>query len=659
MAKKEKPKTDINESLCCIALRYIQKHSSADENDFVGFVLSASPTDWNNCLEDVEIVIKDQKKYKEVYENYKDWIVGSYRSAEKIKSVLNVDLRNYIISKPESKSKNKAFIIKDGCTDAIKSWADEYKSTNAAKAINWSPGIISSLKPDKINISDIILIKKNSKVYETLEENQKFTNRTKAKDLYTPGILSKLITPKNYIEILNDAWKKGEIYGVSLKKIDISNPDVPAKIINYSASSANQVNDYTDEFQFLITNLIGAAKSGKNYSEFEKLVKKTIELEPVTFASKDRLEVKYKFNIKIGNKNKSYDYVVWTNFGQGTNSVYFQQHGSGSASGEGGITLSYFYTLQKEIPQLGEFIKDVKDKREKYFIDACKKYDIDYDSIKIKMGASSLSSGKYDKILYTSDDFRRLVYVLLTNITPINEEKYTPIKHGSVSSSNFISKNKESEVIFYDGDNQQVTRVNYKAIQCLEYFFKEYVDFLSSNNNQMGRYFGVSAKTVTNIVNRRKKIQEEFEKLYTSSVQGRQLQKLNTKQKLLKPKERIKGSTSTETKKLKQEEASKIQLEKRTHDMFKRKAKTNALKKFDQIEPEYKKSFALLANAEFGYMYSSHAEKITELVKKQVLLSLYAAASGRGYIMFDGKKFEIDDYFEKDIQGAPFLKIGM
>jgi hypothetical protein len=46
-------------------------------------------------------------------------------------------------------------------------------------------------------------------------------------------------------------------------------------------------------------------------------------------------------------------------------------------------------------------------------------------------------------------------------------------------------------------------------------------------------------------------------------------------------------------------------------------------------------------------------------VKKQVLLSLYAAASGRGYIVFEGKKFEMDDYFEKDVKGAPYLKVGM
>jgi len=658
MANKEKPKTDINESLCCISLRYIQKYQKATEDDFVNFVLSGSSTSWNDCLEDVEILITDQDKYKKTYDNYTDWIIGSYRSAKKIVDVLGVSLDNYIISKPEGK-KSKAYVIKEACTDAIKSWAKEYKSTNAAKALDWSPGILSSVKSDKINISDIMLIKKDSKIYEKLEENQELTSKAKAADLYTPGILSKLITPKNYIEILNDAWRKGEIYGISLKKIDTNNSNVPAKILNYSTSSANQVDDYTDEFQFFITNLIGAAKSGKSYSQFEKLIKKSIELEPVTFTSKDRLEVKYKFNMKIDNQNKSYDYVVWTNFGQGTNSVYFQQVGSGSASGEGGITLSYFYTLCKEIPQLSVFIKHLKSKRMEYFLNSCQKYNINYDSIKTKMGSSALSSGKYDEMLYTSDDFKKLVYVLLTNIQPINEEKYTVIRHGSVSSSNFISKNKEGEVVFYDGENEKVTRVNYKAIQCLEYFFKEYVDFLSSNNNQMGRYFGVSSQTVINIVNRRKKIQEEFQKLYASSVQTRQSQKFRNKQSLLKPKERIKGATSEETKKLKQEEASKIQLEQRTHDMFKRNARSKALKKFKEIEPQYKKSFALLANAEFGYMYSEHAEKITELVKKQVLLSLYAAASGRGYIIFDGKKFEIDDYFQKDIQGAPFLKIGM
>ena len=125
MANKEKPKTDINESLCCISLRYIQKYQKATEDDFVNFVLSGSSTSWNDCLEDVEILITDQDKYKKTYDNYTDWIIGSYRSAKKIVDVLGVSLDNYIISKPEGK-KSKAYVIKEACTDAIKSWAKEY-----------------------------------------------------------------------------------------------------------------------------------------------------------------------------------------------------------------------------------------------------------------------------------------------------------------------------------------------------------------------------------------------------------------------------------------------------------------------------------------------------------------------------------------------------
>ena len=56
--------------------------------------------------------------------------------------------------------------------------------------------------------------------------------------------------------------------------------------------------------------------------------------------------------------------------------MYFQQPGSGSASGEGGITLSYFNTLCKEIPELKEFVGHMKDKRSEYFLNACEKYGI-------------------------------------------------------------------------------------------------------------------------------------------------------------------------------------------------------------------------------------------------------------------------------------------
>jgi len=75
--------------------------------------------------------------------------------------------------------------------------------------------------------------------------------------------------------------------------------------------------------------------------------------------------------------------------------------------------------------------------------------------------------------------------------------------------------------------------------------------------------------------------------------------------------------------------------------------------------PTFKKSYALLTNAEFGFFFAKHQRIIQEILKKQVLLSFYAAASGRGYIIFDGQRFESDDYFQQNVSPPPFLKVGM
>ena len=76
-------------------------------------------------------------------------------------------------------------------------------------------------------------------------------------------------------------------------------------------------------------------------------------------------------------------------------------------------------------------------------------------------------------------------------------------------------------------------------------------------------------------------------------------------------------------------------------------------------DPIYKKSYALLTNAEFGFFFAEHQADVEDILKKQVLLSFYAAASGRGYIIFDGKRFSEDDIYEKSVAPPPFLKVGM
>ena len=662
------PKTDINESLCCIALRYIDKYPTNSVDDFVDMITTEGkkPEEWsdNGVLENLEIgrgKYRTHSTYRSAYGQkdsnknlkYETWIKGSFYSAQAIRKKLNVVLSQYIISRPDEEENNKSYIIKEKCASAIKNWSNVFSRTDVAKAQKWSPGILSKLNSDKINIADIMLIHKNPEVYDELDEIQEITNKVKWKDVCNnPSIIKNLLTPKKYNEYMNRAWLIKDIFNISLKKVLSEN--LPVKLINLDRNSAKEYDSDIDEFQFLLTSLVGAAKSG-SLSNFENLIKETIDLEPVIFSANDRLEVKYKLNIKNLNLNKvkSYDYTMWTNFGGGQKSVYFSQAGSKSASGEGGITLIYFSNLVKDIPKLRTFLTYMKLKRKEYFNAACQKYGLNFSDS--KMGDSSLSNAKYNSILYTSNDFKKLVHVLLTDEPVTQKDVITPIK--------YITKS-TGEVIINDG--QKLTKIDYKSMLVLEDFFKSYVNFLSNNSSQMGTYFGLSEKTKKSLITQGRKMYQKFEQVYNKEVLSKKKKKLDQKkyETLKKDIGKIKGISGTETTKLKNERIlnavslteSEIKSIKQFSVSEARKWKSKEYKSFKE---SYKKGFALLANAEFGYMYSEYADKINELVKKQVLLSLYAAASGRGYIIFEGKKFEMDDYFEKDVKGAPYLKVGM
>jgi len=671
------PQTDTNESLFCIALRYIDEYPSNSVDDFLDMIINDSggtPTEFIQSLKNNQIgsgKFKKHSTYRSVYGQkddngnlkYEMWIKGSFYSAQATRKKLNVVLSQYTISRPDGKENgNKANVIKEKCNSAITNWAKVFKSTDVAKAQNWSPGILSSLKSDKINIADVMLIHNNSETYNDLDEFQTITNKLKkwSEVSKNPSIIKKLLTPKKYNEYMNRAWFEKDIFNISLKKVLSKNP--PLKLVNLDRNSAKEYDNDVDEFQFLLTSLVAAAKSG-SLSDFENLIKKTIDLEPVIFSANDRLEVKYKLNIKNLNLNKvkSHDYTMWTNFGGGQNSVYFSQAGSGSASGEGGIALTYFKNLVKDIPDLRTFLTYMMIKRKEYFYNACKKYGVNFNDS--KMGDSSLSDIKYNSTLYTSNDFKKLVHVLLTDEDPVTQKNVITPKIYEEEYLEFITKS-EGEVIINDG-KKEIT-IDYKSMLVLEEFFETYVNFLSNNNSQMGKYFGLSEKTKKSLISQGRKEYEKFEQIYRKEVLSKKKSKLDQKkyETLKKEINKIKGNRGTETTKLKNERIlNAISLSESEIKSIKQFSISGARnwkrKEYKSFEEKYKKGFALLANAEFGYMYSEYADKINGFVKKQVLLSLYSAASGRGYIVFEGKKFEMDDYFEKDVKGSPYLKVGM
>lgn len=653
------PKTSLNESLCCIALGYIREYPNNTEQNFIDMVLdenSETPKEWTESIKDCEISSKRHIIFRSAYKNNEDWIIGSYRTALKINQILNINLSDYIISRVEKSQDNHSYYIKEIAAGAIRNYAKVYGESKLGRLSKFSPGILTTLRSDKINIADIMLIKKGSEYYKNIKKMSGFTlGYTNAKEL-SPDILNQLLTPKEYRRILTEAWVNKEIFGVSLKKLNTNSTYIPAKILNVDRSVLTTTQQqYEDDFKFFITNLIASAKSNDNYTSFEKMIDDSIQIEPVEFTSTDRLEIKYKFSYKVGNTNKTYDYLVWSNFGAGTLQVYFEQVGTGSASGEGGITLGYFNTLSKRFPKLSGFLTHMARTREAFFRIACSNHNVDYESIKSKMGDAALSSGKYHSSLYTPNDYKKLVHILLTNVSPLTQDDLLSVIDYRI---NLVTQT-DAELHFYDGTENKKITINYNAIAALEEFFKLYTQYLTNNTSKMGRYFGLSITSASARISRASRVKTEFNNLYKRAVAKKQKDKLTNKEKKLPVKQRIKGSSSEETKKLKAEAASMIKLTKRESDSIRKKALETALKRNKESEVTYKKSFALLSNAEFGYMFSEHAEYITSVLKKQVLLSLYAAASGRGYIVFDGKKFEVEDYFEKDVEAVPFLKIGM
>ena len=148
------PKTDLNESLCCIALGFIRDYPNEKPESFKEMILTDEKKRFPGCLTDLEITTKRHDTYRSAFKGNDDWIYASYFSAKKIKDTLDINLNNYIISRVEKSQDSKAYKIKEVAVSAIRKWAKVYDKSNKT----WSPGLLSSLNADKINISDIMLV---------------------------------------------------------------------------------------------------------------------------------------------------------------------------------------------------------------------------------------------------------------------------------------------------------------------------------------------------------------------------------------------------------------------------------------------------------------------------------------------------------------------
>jgi hypothetical protein len=66
-----------------------------------------------------------------------------------------------------------------------------------------------------------------------------------------------------------------------------------------------------------------------------------------------------------------------------------------------------------------------------------------------------------------------------------------------------------------------------------------------------------------------------------------------------------------------------------------------------------------LSGYEVGYFFSKNQSLVREILKKQILMSWYAAVSGRGFIVVNRKKFEVNQFYKDEMDQPPaYIKVG-
>ncbi|MFZ9376776.1 MAG: hypothetical protein ACO25K_06600, partial [Candidatus Fonsibacter ubiquis] len=604
--------TKENEDLACVALGYLSLYPNATYEDFYNFIQSPGQ-DWNKVKNLCDLEVTTSGAFQKRFSKQKVWMEGSYYTALAIRENLGIKLSEYYFCGVGSNTKG---VRKHGANGNI----GEILKTKAASAISKlykfktgeNTGPIAKLNADKLNISDIFLIKKKASHIENFVNVINKADDIKTgtagikqilKEMVNPQDIAKIkgrivskanLTVDRYVRIMNGLYENKEVIGVSLKKLDPVPKNVGAVPFSIKGSSKGfQQEKSDDEFLDVVSVLIKLAKNGDTkFSEFEQAINEFVTLDDdIKFTSNDRLDVYFYLKYK-GTKKK---YKIFTNFVEGGNFHFVEVGGKGHA-GEGGITIERFRDLSHEFPQLKTFFTNLSKKREFYFDRACKSngmhgFSEAYRKYKIP---NNLKLSSENETIYRSTNYEKFINLILdvktttkgtgstltsvgARLGPGSKPGTTKVLTGSITKKSG-SKLSKDEKRFRTVQTEEIDTTN---LQIIEQFFEEYTSFLGRNGSGMGSFAGLKSNTLN-------KIDAAINKAETS------------------------------------DDISKL---------------------IKSMQVSMKKSYALISNAEFGYIFANYNKQIKQILKKKVLLSLYSVASGRGFIIFKGKKFKSGDIY--------------
>lgn len=602
--------TSNNEDLACIALAYLSRYSDATYIDFYEWITDTLD-DWNTIIGDCELNLTSGNRFKEIYSddskgNHNPWIKTSYMTAKTLKEKLNLNLSQYVFCAIGKNTQGKNRWGSKGKTgDTLKTVAVSAIKDLHKFYTEKQSGVLSNLMPDKYIISDIFLCKKQNPY---LIQLIRLINKASSIKTKQQSIINRFSDVTNKSEKLQ--YKKFYVGSSDLSirsYTDIMNKMWDDKeVIGVSLKSlGNNPPDNVNQVPFSILNYNTKPNIDFEDDEMVKFIDMLFSLAKNRNLSSFVKEIEKTITIDpniVFSKNDrlNIDFTIHLN---GNNKEYTLWTNFGDKS-------SSVYISPKDSSSAsgGGGITTT------YFYTLIK----DYPNLKnfLKKLASKREEYFFESVKKYNDTYRNINHFYsshgIDNDLKLNYYTNQGNIYSSAKWDKFISKslNTESSMILLESKTKDKT--------------KRYISSVSKGKDKNAK--AIYSKTKTSIEVSLLESIKDFYESYTSFLSnspGSMGQFFSYKN----------ASISRMKQYIKQGD-------------------------YEGFYSSTQKSFALLSNAEFGFMFSVHNKWLKEFVKKQIILSLYSASSGRGYIIFSGKRFKSGEIYADSVKSPVYVKVG-
>jgi hypothetical protein len=640
MAEKKtdySPSTFRQELLQCVALAYFIKNSGTTNEDFFNYLENFSDDKDPESILSIVYVDCDIKGDLGIYHNTSPaantWVKSSIDIARFLISKLNLN-SNYEIYHHKSKFGK---LIKDDCLTKI--------------ATKLNSKIISS-KPDVYNPTDIWIIEKNSKT-DIENELKKYIID---KDVNIVGNYS--ANENTYRTIIEKYYIKKKIYQISLKKSKTANNIINSeylasknkltgigfKIIGMNANADRRIEDIDPYTKFLLA--FDQVLNEGNETKIMKFIEDLVKINKLNYKD-EVLQPNLIFELNYNNVKIPHSEIEKWKLDTPGNTFNMQKIGGTSWSG--GLNTNGVHHILTNYPKYNKIFSNLKAIR----LNSYKEIQTDPSSIVTNILNKSEIVYKQSDLKKIKDDLGNTLYLyfLARSIENISKPfRGIKVLYGITDAETLALTRKEptGEIIIVDGKEKIV---------------KEFIENTKKTQHQIRLQIKQCKKGDTVIFyedhdDAKKGIKQKFYAFFVSAngtvENGTRIEKVDLSQNKITLSKPIKSGGKNLTLLVMDGYASNIV----TNTALKKLKGADKQKNITYLEQKYSKLQAF-------YMFMQGGpELLNEVLKKQIVLTIYGLVSKKGGKLFDpsltkvvkGRVFAKNAL--KDFLIAPFMIVG-